>query len=330
MSSPSNHFKLGLFVLFVFGVIFVSAGVLGARTAKKETVDYHSYFNESVQGLDVGAPVKFRGVNIGVVSAIEIGPDHRHVDVVMELDVADIKRMGLNEEIALGLGEDGPTRFRVPPDLRAQLASQGITGVKFVLIDYFDIKQNPVAELPFPPDPNHIPAAMSLFKNLEDSMVEALDNLPKVMERLASIMSNIDLALAELRQKGLPDKIIKVVENANSAIGDLRAFMKSTNDAHIPEKVAKALLNVDKAITQMNSVLTRIDGDKGLVASAHRATDSFGDVGKSANGSVKTLDDALRDVSEAAQAVRDLAEALDRDPDMLLKGHAKKKKLETP
>jgi len=330
MTSPSNHFKLGLFVLFVLGIIFASAGVLGARTAKKESIEYHTYFNESVQGLDVGTPVKFRGVNIGIVSAIEIGPDHRHVDVVMELDVTDIKRMGLTEEGVLGHVEHGNTRFHVPPDLRAQLASSGITGVKFILIDYFDIKQNPVAELPFEAHANHIPAAVSLFKNLEDSMVQALDNLPKVMERLASIMLNIDLALAELRNKGLPDKIVKVVENANSAILDLRTFMKSTNDAAIPEKVAKALLNADAAITQMNGVLKRIDGDKGLVASAHRATDSFGDVGKSANGSVKNLDDTLRDVGEAAQAVRDLAEALERDPDMLLKGHAPKKKPEAP
>jgi len=325
MTSPTNHFKLGLFVLFVIGVIVASAGVLGARTAKKETITYHSYFDETVQGLDVGAPVKFRGVNIGVVSAIEIGPDQRHVDVVMELDVTDIKRMGLEEKPVLGQ-ERAPTRFFVPPDLRAQLASQGITGVKFLLIDYFDSAQNPVPALPFEADKNYIPAATSLFKNLEDSMVKALDSLPEVMERLASIMTNIDGAIAELRTKQLPDKIVKVVEHAEKALADLRYFLKDTNDAAIPAKVSKALVNADTAIAKMNKVLERIDGDKGLVASVHRATDSFGDVGKSANGSVKTLDDTLRDVGEAAAAVRDLAEALEKDPDMLLKGHADKKK----
>jgi phospholipid/cholesterol/gamma-HCH transport system substrate-binding protein len=325
MTSPTNHFKLGLFVIFVIGIIVTSAGVLGARTAKKETILYHTYFNESVQGLDVGAPVKFRGVDIGVVSAIEIGPDHRHVDVVMELD--DIERMGLTEKHEHAVLERKPTRFYVPSDLRAQLASQGITGVKFLLIDYFNEVQNPVPALPFAANENYIPAAVSLFKNLEDSMVQALDELPKVMEKLTSIMGNIDGAIAELRAKQLPDKIVKVVENADKALGDLRFFMKDMNQAQIPAKVSKALVNADEAVTKMNSVLKRVDGDKGLVASAHRATDSFGDVGKSANGSIKTLDDTLRDLSEAAQAMRDLAEALEKDPDMLLKGRSPKKEI---
>lgn len=325
MTSPTNHFKLGLFVIFVVAIIATSAGALGARTAKRETVPYHSYFNESVQGLDVGAPVKFRGVNIGVVSAIEIGPDHRHVDVVMDLDVEDIERMGLTEKPGTHVGDK--TRFAVPSDLRAQLASQGITGVKFLLIDYFNEQQNPVPPLPFAADENYIPAAVSLFKNLEDTISQSLDQLPKVMEKLTSIMANIDGAIAELRTKQLPDKIVKVVENADRALGDLRRFMKDTNEAQIPAKVSKALVNADEAVTKMNSVLARIDGDKGLVASAHRATDSFGDVGKSANGSIKTLDDTLRDVSEAAQAMRDLAEALEKDPDMLLKGRSAKKEV---
>ncbi len=328
MTSPTNHFKLGLFVIFVIGVIVASGGVLGARTAKKETITYHTYFNESVQGLDVGTPVKFRGVDIGTVSDIQIAVDHRHVDVVMDLDVEDIRRMGLTENAGLKSMEHGESRFAVPSDMRAQLASQGITGVKFLLIDYFNETQNPVAALPFEASPNYIPAAVSLFKNLEDSMVQALDELPKVMEKLTSIMGNIDGAIAELRAKNLPDKIVKVVENADKALADLRFFMKDMNQAQIPAKVSKALVNADEAVTKMNSVLGRIDGDKGLVASAHRATDSFGDVGKSANGSIRTLDDTLRDLGEAAQAMRDLAETLEKDPDMLLKGRAEKKEID--
>src|SRR4029079_2013614 len=123
------------FVLLGFGLAIAAAVLLGVATTRKQTVKYHSYFNESVQGLDLGSPVKFRGVTIGHVSAIEIAPDHRMVDVVSELDAADIKRMGLAEEGAHPLG---PTRFAIPPDLRAQLSSQGITGVKFIGIDFFD------------------------------------------------------------------------------------------------------------------------------------------------------------------------------------------------
>ena len=68
MAAPTNHFKLGLFVIISFSAAVVTGIALGSEAMKKETTKYHTYFNESVQGLDVGAPVKFRGVTIGSVS----------------------------------------------------------------------------------------------------------------------------------------------------------------------------------------------------------------------------------------------------------------------
>ena len=87
MASPSNHWKLGLFV--VCGVTLgLSALVLfSARSLRTETAQYKSYFDESVQGLETGSPVKFRGVTIGRVSAIDVAPDRRHVAVTSELGV---------------------------------------------------------------------------------------------------------------------------------------------------------------------------------------------------------------------------------------------------
>jgi paraquat-inducible protein B len=327
MSTPSNHFKLGLFVLLGIAAILTTAGVLGARTVQQETVAYHTYFNESVQGLDIGSPVKFRGVTIGRVAAIEIAPDQRHVDVVAELDVDDIRSMGLTVDGIEGNTErDGPVRFVVPTDLRAQLGSMGITGVKFVLIDFFDAESNPPPDLPFTPPRNYIPAAASLMKNLEDSIVKAVDSLPAVADSILAITTKIDAILLEIRDKKVPEKAIATLANVDAAITDIRTVLHHFDKAGVPERAAKTIDNLNVAITKMNRVLDRIDGDTGLVASAHRATTSFGDVGQSVHGTVQGLDHTLRDVGEAAQAIRDLAETLERDPDMLLKGRATRKK----
>ena len=82
-----------------------------------------AYFDESVQGLDVGSPVKFRGVTVGDVSDITIAPDHRHVQVTSDIYVDALRRLGIG-------------RARAPPKggsstrcLRMQLVSAGITGV---------------------------------------------------------------------------------------------------------------------------------------------------------------------------------------------------------
>ena len=163
MAAPTNYFKLGLFVILSFSAAGVAATALGAAALRKDTTIYHTYFNESVQGLDVGAPVKFRGVTIGKVSRIEIAPDHRHVDVVEELDVKDIRRLGLEEKDSRPLKH---AKFHVPSDLRAQLGSQGVTGVKFVSIDFFDPATNPPPTLPFTPRENYIPASPSLILSM--------------------------------------------------------------------------------------------------------------------------------------------------------------------
>src|ERR1039457_4633113 len=134
MATPTNHYKLGLFVIVGFAAVIAVAVVLGGAHIGKNTIRYHSYFNESVQGLDLGSPVKFRVVTLGIVSAIDIAPDHRRVDVVSELDTDHVKRMGLTEAGTV----HGKDKFAIPPDLRVQLNSQGITGVKFVAIDFFD------------------------------------------------------------------------------------------------------------------------------------------------------------------------------------------------
>jgi paraquat-inducible protein B len=73
----------------------------------------------------------------------------------------------------------------------------------------------------------------------------------------------------------------------------------------------------------MDAVLDRLGGEGGLVASTQRVTDSVGDLGRSTSGSAAQLDRTLRDLDETLIALRELAEAIERDPDMLVKGRAR-------
>jgi paraquat-inducible protein B len=317
MAAPTNHYKLGLFVLLGFGLAIAAAVLLGVASTRKETVKYHSYFNESVQGLDLGSPVKFRGVTIGNVSAIEIAPDHRMVDVVSELDTAEIKRMGLTEA---GVGKYGKTKFAVPPDLRAQLGSQGITGVKFIAIDFFDVKSNPPPELPFTaPKDHYIPAAPSMMKNLEDTITKAMDRLPEMVDAVVMIMGRVDRMLAVLEKENVAGKATSTLGHADEVMMTLQTTLTRIDKQDLGGKAAGTITDLNKAVNKMSAVLERLDGDKGLLASIKGASDSFGEMGK------RDLEATLRDVSEAAEAIRTLAESLDRDPDMLIKGKTKVK-----
>ncbi len=316
MPAAKTYFKLGIFVLLGVAGLVATALALGIRSLRADTIDYHTYFDESVQGLEVGAPVKYRGVSVGSVAAAEIAPDRRHVDVTLALEVGKVRHLGLAEPVP---GRPD-AHIAVPPDLRAQLGSQGITGVKFVNLDFFDPKTNPVPELSFTPAENTIPAAASLMKSLEDSLVRTLDQLPGVLDGMQVALGRIDEVLAGFQEQGIPDALAKMLANLDGAVSDLRRTVGQIDRARLPDKTAKAIEDLDLAAAKMGRILDQIDGDAGLVASAKRATDSVGGVGRKVERSAAELDRTLRDLGDAARAVRDFADELERDPEMLLKG----------
>jgi paraquat-inducible protein B len=322
MAAPTNHYKLGLFVIVGFAAAILAGILFAGVHIRKNTIRYHSYFNESVQGLDLGSPVKFRGVTIGNVSAIEIAPDHRIVDVVSELDTKDVMRMGLTEAGT----EHGAEKFAIPPDLRAQLNSQGITGVKFVAIDFFDVKSNPPPVLPFTvPAGHYIPAASSMMKNLEDTITKAMDRLPEMVDATVLIMRRIDGLFATLEAQDVSGKAVATLGHADTMMSTLQSTLERIDKNDLGGKTATTLTDLNVAINKMNKILDGIGGQKGLLASAQHATDAFGEVGRAGRGTQKDLDATLRDVSEAAESIRALVDAIERDPDMLLKGKTKGK-----
>ncbi|MEO6418919.1 MAG: hypothetical protein ABIP39_05905, partial [Polyangiaceae bacterium] len=76
---------------------------------------------------------------------------------------------------------------------------------------------------------------------------------------------------------------------------------------------------------RMNLLLGRLDGDKGLFASAQRASTAVGDVALNARDLGPEMAETLRDIQEVTASVQRIADALERDPDMLLKGRGKAK-----
>jgi len=322
MAAPTNHFKLGLFVLLSFGAMIVTGIALGSQAMRKDTTKYHTYFNESVQGLEIGSPVKFRGVTIGSVSAIEIAPDHKHVDVTEELDSKDIRRMGLSEKAT---GPLKHAKFHVPPDLRAQLGSQGITGVKFIAIDFFELKTNPLPELPFEPEGNYIPSSPSLMKNLEDTITKAMEKLPELVDAVVATTTRIERMVAQLEKDDVTGQATAAMRHADQVLANLNGTITHFDQANLGPKAAETMDDVHKAVNKLSAVLEKVDGPNGLIASFTKTSDAFGSLGRGANGTNRELESTLREVREAAESIRILSDALERDPDMLLKGRAKTK-----
>ncbi|HRI51437.1 MAG TPA: MlaD family protein [Pseudomonadota bacterium] len=305
MSTPANHWKLGLFVVVGFCLAAATVVFLGARSLKKDTVTYKTFFDESVQGLEIGSPVKFRGVTIGNVSTIRVAPDHRHVEVAYELDIKDLHGLGLSDPKRLGRH----TRMVVPADLRIQLDTAGITGVKFLLIDYFSPQLYPPPILPFPTPENYIPATPSLIKNLEDSLIHALEHLPEVARQI---------------QKLLP-AVLSTLASVDVLLSDGHKLLSQVDAGKLTGEAQSVMANLNVTVLKINRLVDQVSSDKGLVHSIQRTADAVGTTAANASHVGPALEETLREVQGAAESVRRLADSIDRDPDMLLKGRAKRK-----
>lgn len=320
MSTPTNHWKLGLFV--VFGVVAAAAAFFffGARAFSTETVSYKTFFNESVQGLDVGSPVKFRGVTIGSVDAIDIAPDRRHVEVTYKLGVKVLDALGLAVEKRLGQKR----KLFIPPDLRAQLAATGITGVKFIQMDFFDEKTNPPNSLPFALPENHIPAVGSVMKNLEDSVVRVVDGFPEVIRQTLLVLDRVSAILTDIEGQHLPQQLSHTLKLLNTALASVDTALMQLEPGALSKDVRGALGNINTAVVSLNAVLAQVGGERGLAASLQQTSNSLGAMSQNAREVGPAIEGVSRDVQNAARSVQRLADALELDPDMLLKGRGKR------
>jgi phospholipid/cholesterol/gamma-HCH transport system substrate-binding protein len=320
MSTPTNHWKLGLFVILGIAASVGAIIFFGGRSLKKETVAYKTYFDESVQGLEVGSPVKFRGVSIGSVSVIDLAGDKRHVEVTYELGVKVLNSLGLAADKFKG----NETKLVIPDDLRVQLASAGITGVKFLQLDFFDVKAHPPIELPFEVPENYIPAEASMMKNLEDSVVQAVDRFPELARQLLVALTQVTGIFGEIEKMGLPAKVGETLALINTVLNQISGAIVAIDPGALSKDAQQTLANLNVALTSINQVVGRVNGDKGLVASVQRTSESLGSMAQKANHVGPAMEDALKDVQSAAQSIQRFADALEMDPDMLIKGRAKR------
>lgn len=313
MAVGTNRWKLGLFVLVGLAALFGALLLLGARALQHRTVEFVSYFDESVQGLELGSPVKFRGVTVGKVSNIDIAQDLRHVQVTSELSVEQVGKLRLS---------DKGDASKLHPSMRAQLAQTGITGVKFLLIDFFDPSAFPVPLLPFKPPSNYIPTAASTMKNLEDTVTRTANRFPEIADDAARAVAQVRLVAEQLQDGRLPERGAEALSNASAALNELNVQLKAVNAAQLSSSADQNLKELNAVLVRTNALLTRLDGEQGLFRTAERSSEAIGEVARNARSLGPELELTLREIRGAARSVKRLADELERDPDMLLKGRA--------
>lgn len=227
----TTYIKVGFFLLFAIGVTL--AGVLflkgGALTHEKGYFA-ETYFEGSIQGLSVGAPVKYRGIPIGEVTRIAFAwADYRKgVDPELSDRAFRYARIvfKINEENLRMSNHDPDRRIfqaQINQGLRVQMKSQGITGLSYLDLDY--IKDAPDAlPLPWQPEYSYIPSVPSLG----ETIVDIVRNLSGEARKLGQFAEEVTALVrhADALLQGSSPALSETIENCRAASKELTEALR--------------------------------------------------------------------------------------------------------
>lgn len=341
-SSPISHrWKLGLFVTLGFALSLVVVGWIGAERLRRETIEIHYFFDEEVSGLDPGAPVQFRGVRIGKVSKIRAAPDRRHVDVVADIYVDALGDLGLSVGDALGEARTEEQPF-MPDELRAQLRSSLLTGVTFIQTDFFDPGRYPERRYPFEVPWNTVHTVPSAYKSIEAGLLEITNRVPELAMEARGL-------LRSLRQQIEISNIAEMTLQARRMTTNLADRLEEIEQLELLPRTRAAMEAGTGALEEIEALARELRGEAGLIAGVAQPWREAGEVlAEVLKGSdlpttfrlarelsqemsrtsiefAALAHDARRDLDAlrgTLEALRRLAELLERDPAALLHGRS--------
>ena len=292
----------------MIGAIVIAAAVVvavGSGRLFRSTRTFVVFFQGSVNGLEKGAPVKFRGVPIGTVTDIRLAlpekADVSRIPVLIEIDRNRLEELGARADAVGGSRLDELIREL---GLRAQLQQQSlITGLLYVGLDLFP---QSTFELVLSPDSGSYPEIPSLPTTLEQARAK--------IEEIFDRVSRIDFDAFGKSVTGAVDGVNRLV-NSPEVYSNLKALRETLGEirgatADLRARVLPLSTNVNATTNDLRGAIQR------LQASFDRF-DSLIDPNAPLLGTLATT---LADVGEAARAVRQLAEQLDRNPSVLLTG----------
>jgi paraquat-inducible protein B len=325
MNKKISPTLIGGFVLGALALLVIAVIAFGSGRLFRKTKEFVVYFDRDVNGLNIGAPVKFKGVEVGSVKNILLQLDQSlevpSIPVLFEIDLKKITSRGAT----LTLLED-PAALKAAIDrgLRAQLRTESlVTGVLYIGIDLFPgtpVKFVQAAGSKYPEIPavpttlervevtaGEILAKLSEvdFKGMMDSVSRAVDGvgqlvnspaLKSALQRLDQMMPKIDQAIAEIR---------KTTGNLDGNITTLSANLEQTSDAArgAMQQASLTMKQTDAALKEAEAAMINIRG----ISDPDSIT--FYELGRS-----------LREVSAAARSLRLLSDSVQRNPRSLIFG----------
>ncbi len=322
MSARANPTAIGLFLVGALAIAVVGTAVLASATWFQNRTTFVSYFSESVNGLENGAPVKFQGVPVGTITAINIQIDQRDesFQVPVEYEI-DVPRLTTPRGTYVNLGDTLVLREQISKGLRAQLQMESmVTGVLYLELSYRSDSTPPQLEPRATPWPE-IPTTPSLMAAIGGGAGSLLAEMMKILNRVNGLLADVNMReinVAVVKSAQAVEKLVSTPE-MQATLRQLPATTAQLNRtlAETERLAARASKAIDPLQQQMTGVSTEALAS---LQALRRTLEETHGLLSADTGPGYALTGALTSMREAADALRVLITSLEQNPDMLIRG----------
>jgi len=312
--SRSRRASAALVGAFVLGaLVLAGAGITVFASGKffRRAEQYVAVFSGSVNGLNVGAPVKFRGVQVGSVSEILLAlpgmtlPELR-IPVIVRIDHDVLQNLGRME----GEIRTDTMHALIERGLRAQLQLESIvTGVLFIELDLSPM--SPInLYLPEKSDYVEIPTQPMLLQEATETAADLLARFRDIdFEQLAGSLRDAARGVTDLTSS---TEVREAIVSMRQTLDATRATL-----ADVRPRIAPLAGRVDQGVAQIEKTLTHLETTLAALQTTLGGLDQLVDPRAPL---VYQVTSTLNDLSDAARSVRQLTDYLDRNPNALITG----------
>ncbi|KIH77680.1 paraquat-inducible protein B [Geoalkalibacter ferrihydriticus] len=327
MSKKVNPALVGAFVLGALALSLAAVIIFGGGHFFRATERYVLYFDGSVKGLNVGAPVVFRGVQVGSVVQIRIEFDERdlsfRIPVMIEVQPDRFIRVCCDKDEVtqeMDVGTEEFIELMVERGLRAQLQLQSIvTGQLLVNIDLLPDRPPRLVDVPTRhPQLPTIPSPLEQWtRTIEElpldeivhKVVGVLDGLEKLVQSpdFGETLHDVRATLSDVQSlvRGMEQRLEGTDQELRATLDSARLLLTNLDRQLLPlaEVLGDAAQAGQSALDETRQTMTAI---KETVAQ---------------DSSLRfQLESTLAEVAAAARSLRILSDFLERHPDALLRG----------
>ncbi|WP_404425364.1 MlaD family protein [Nibricoccus sp. IMCC34717] len=326
--SPSlvGFFVLGFLVLGVIALL--SFGGVNFFSKPQRFV---VFFDESIHGLDLGSPVKLRGVRVGRVVDLALNYDEKANTAVVAVTCEFNKNMMKNRDgVMIDVSKRERLEALVASGMRAQLGVQGLaTGLLFVELDFVDTESQVPAPTGAPTTLAVVPSMRSAIAEFQASLTEILSNVKNV--DFPTLGREIQGLLADTRKQVNAMNLGEVTREWSRAGAAVTRLAESEDLQKIAGNINRTIARIDQTVAHIDAAVEPASGDLAKVLSeAREALTAFKETAQNARSFISAqsgLSDeaarALMKFSEAADSISKLADFIERNPNALLTGRKK-------